>query len=68
MAGIVRVASGDKVAVTCDFGRLEIHWRVVLLHDRNSVNWRARLLPSRKISAHLEVRPPERKNCSAHKD
>ncbi|MFN3423028.1 MAG: hypothetical protein ACK40X_15040, partial [Armatimonadota bacterium] len=31
------------------------HWRVVLLHGR-------------KISAHLEVRPPKRKNSSAHKD
>ncbi|MFN4178915.1 MAG: hypothetical protein ACK4I8_01260 [Armatimonadota bacterium] len=27
----------------------------------NSAHWRARLLPSRKISAHLEVRPPRRK-------
>ncbi|MFN4178749.1 MAG: hypothetical protein ACK4I8_00410, partial [Armatimonadota bacterium] len=27
-----------------------------------SVHWRARLLPSRKISAHLEVRPPITKN------
>ncbi|MFN4179956.1 MAG: hypothetical protein ACK4I8_06555 [Armatimonadota bacterium] len=33
-----------------EVGRLEIHWRVVLPHDRKgSVYWRARLLPSRNF-------------------